>query len=142
VAIVQRKGSRVAVGTVYQCFHGDSIIANAVVGWRPFQAFVVQFVIPTPLGEATSRVELRLDVTNVGTRLAEIFSRSKGQLMARLAADAGMKARREHIRGLVANFKAHIEADLASHRPRVPIQQAISPDEIGASARASLVEAS
>ena len=141
MAIVHRNGSRVAVGTVYQCFHGDSIIANTVVGWHPFDDFVVQFVIPTPLGEAISQVELRLEVTETGTHLAEIVSKAKGTLMARLAADTGMKARQEHIRGLVANFKAHIEGDLPGRRPRVPVQQAISADEIGASARAALAEA-
>jgi hypothetical protein len=140
MAIVQRKGSRVAVGSVYQCFHGDSIIANTVVGWHPFDDFVVQFVIPTPVGEANCQVELRLKATATGTHLAEIVGKSKGMLVARLAADAGMKARRERIRGLVANFKAHIEDDLANRRPPLPIQQAISPGEIDASARAALVE--
>jgi hypothetical protein len=92
------------------------------------------------VGEANCQVELRLKATATGTHLAEIVGKSKGMLVARLAADAGMKARRERIRGLVANFKAHIEDDLANRRPPLPIQQAISPGEIDASARAALVE--
>lgn len=139
-AIVQRKGGRVAVGSAYQCYHGDSYITNTVVGWHPFDDFVVQFLVPTPLAGATSQVEIRLAPTAGGTHLAEIISKAKGSLLARLAADAGMKALEGRIRGLVANFKAHIEADLATRRPTLPTQVVISPVEIGSAARAALVD--
>jgi len=138
-AIVQRKGGRVAAGSIYQCFHGDSYITNTVVGWHPFEDFVVQFLVPTPLAGATCQVELRLEATERGTHLAEIVGKATGPLVARLAADAGMKARRDHIRELVANFKTHIEADLAARTSAVPLAT-ISSAEIGAAARFALAE--
>ena len=139
-AIVHRKGGRVAVGSAYQCYHGESYITNTVVGWHPFDDFVVQFLVPTPLAGATSQVEVRLAPTAAGTHLAEIISKSRGPLLARLAADAGMKAQGSRIRGLVANFKAHIEADLASRRPTSAARPTITQLEVGTAARTALVD--
>lgn len=138
-AIVQRKGGRVAVGSIVQCFHGDSYISNAVVGWHPFEDIVVQFLVPTPIAGAVSRVEIRLtDSEGGGTHLAEIVSKATGPLLARLAADAGMKGRQDYIRGLVARFGQHIETDFAARRPAMPARATILPDEIATSARAAL----
>ena len=82
--------------------------------------FVVQFEVPSPVAGATCQVELRLAATPTGTRLAEIVSKSRGPLLARLAADTGMKAHQSRIRWLMANFKAHIEADLpADYRSNI-----------------------
>lgn len=138
-AIVERKRGRVAIGSAYQCFHGDSYITNVVVAWHPFDSCVVQFTVPTPLAGAVCQVELRLDATETGTCLAEIVSKSTGPLAARLLADAGMKARREHIRALVDGFRRHIEDDVSRRSP-VAAQSDISPDTIGASARTALAE--
>ncbi len=138
-AIVQRKRGRVAVGSIYQCFHGDSYITNTVVGWHPFEDFVVQFLVPTPVAGATCQVEIRLAETARGTHLAEIISKSTGPLLARLAADTGMKARRDHIQTLVAAFKSHIEADQSARSP-ASSQTTVSAQEIAVSARAALVD--
>lgn len=138
-ALVQLKGGRVAVGSAYQCYHGDSHITNTVVGWHPFDDFVMQFDVPSPVAGATSEAELRLAANPTGTHLVEIISKSRGPLLARLAADNGLKAHRERIRVLMANFKAHIEMDLATRRPAPPPQIAFSATDIGTSARAALV---
>jgi len=138
-AIVQRKRGRVDVGSVYQCFHGDSFITNTVVGWHPFEDFVVQFLVPTPVAGATCQVEIRLEETEGGTHFAEIISKSTGPLLARLAADAGMKSRQDHIRALVAAFKSHIEADQSARMSALPSQTVVSANEIMVSARAALV---
>ena len=139
-AIIQRKGGRVGVGSVYQCFHGDSYIANTVVGWHPFDDFVVQFVVPTPLASAICRVEVRLEQTERGTHLAEIISKSTGPLLARMAADAGMKSREAHISELVAGFGRHIESDQRDRRVDLPPPTMISANEVAVSARAALAE--
>jgi len=140
-AIVQRKRGRVAVGSVYQCFHGDSYITNTVVGWHPFDDFVVQFLVPTPLAGAICQVEIRLEETDLGTHFAEIIGKSTGPLLARLTADAGMKARQDHIRELVATFKKHIEDDQSVRsRSALPTELPISPSEIATAARSALAE--
>jgi len=138
-AIVDRKRGRVAVGSAYQCYHGDSYVTNVVVGWHPFDSAVVEFTVPTPIPGAICRVEMRLDATERGTRLAEIVSRSTGPLLARLAADAGMKARRDHVQGLIAAFKAHVEAELAE-RTASDHARTISSREVESAARAALVD--
>ncbi|HEY9009798.1 MAG TPA: DUF2652 domain-containing protein [Devosia sp.] len=138
-AIVELKGGRVDVGSAYQCYHGDSHVTNTVVGWHPFDDFVMQFDVPSPVAGATCLAELRLAPTPTGTRLSEIMSKSRGPLLARLAADQGLKVHRERIRVLIANFKAHIEADLATRRPAPSPQTTFSASDIGTSARAALV---
>ena len=139
-AIVERKRGRVAVGSVYQCYHGSSYITNVVVTWHPFESCVMQFAVPTPIAGAVCLAELRLEGTATGTHLAEILSKATGPLLARLAADAGMKSRREHVRALVAKFKEHIEAEVSTRAlPVAP--PVIPPDESSTSARAALSEA-
>lgn len=139
-AILDRKRGRVAIGSVYQCYHGDSYITNVVVGWHPFDSCVVQFAVPAPVAGAVCRVEIRLTETDRGTRLDEIVGRATGPLLARVAADAGMKARRSHVRDLVDKFKAHVEATSANRTGPGP-GPAVSSLDVAGSARTALVAA-
>jgi uncharacterized protein YndB with AHSA1/START domain len=138
-AITERKRGRVTVGSVYQCYHGESYISNVIVAWHPFESCVMQFTVPMPIPGAVCRAELRLEETATGTHLAEILSKATGPVLARIAADAGMKGRREHVRALMARFKEHIEADVSA-RAVTTVGPIIPLEEVGSSARAALVE--
>jgi len=103
--------------------------------------FVVQFLVPTPLAGAICQVEIRLEETDLGTHFAEIIGKSTGPLLARMTADAGMKARQDHIRELVATFKKHIEDDQSVRsQSALPTELPISPSEIATAARSALAE--
>jgi uncharacterized protein YndB with AHSA1/START domain len=132
----KRAGGRVTVGSVYQCYHGDHPLSNAVVGWRPFEQLVVEFTVPLPMpGVALSRIALTLTPTATGTHLHEDFGKASGPMLVRLAADAGMRARQALFLTQLKAFAAHIEAEAAGR----DITPALVPDsEVGAAALASL----
>lgn len=138
MGLAKRRGSRVAKGTVYNCYHGDALIENVVVGWRPFEQLTLQFALPIPLLEATMLAELRLQAVPEGTALTEIFSKTRGSLPARLAGDGAIKAQQGHFRELFERFVAHVEAEaaeMASVAEGAPIPTAA---EVDAAARQSL----
>lgn len=135
--ITRPSGGRVAVGSVYQCYHGDAVILNTVVGWHPFKEIVFRVLLPVPIAETTALVQLQVEPTATGSHLTEIVGRASGPLLGRIAGDAGTKSREGAFNGFHTKFKALVEADIASRRPNVP-PPAISDSEIGAAARASL----
>ena len=47
--IADRKGGRVSVGAVYQCFHGDTFMPQTILEWEPFTRILVQAAIPIPV---------------------------------------------------------------------------------------------
>ena len=137
INILGRSAGRVAVGSVYQCYHGDMFIKNTVVGWHPFKQLVFDVVLPVPIPGTTALVEVRLEPTEYGTHLIEIIGKASGPLLGRIAGDAGTKAREGAMRGFLANFKARLETDLAS-RAVLPSMAALSDRDVSAAARASL----
>lgn len=40
--VLDRRQGRVAVGSAYQCYHGDRIIQQVVLEWRPFERIVIR----------------------------------------------------------------------------------------------------
>ena len=122
--VERRSGGRVAMGSVYQCYHGDAVIMNTVVGWYPFERLVFEVVLPVPFAGTTALAEFRLEPKGSGTRLIEIFGRASGPLLGRIAGDAGTKSREKTLRAQQAEFKALIEAGQLARRsaalPRQP----------------------
>jgi hypothetical protein len=134
----QRRGGRVAVGSVYQCYHGEASMANTVLGWQPFEQMVVEFAVPVPFEGTTALVELQFTPTATGTHVVEVFSKGRGSLLGRLASDAGLTLRKATLLQQFKAFLAHIEANAAS-QPAIPAAAIIDALEIGSAARASLV---
>jgi hypothetical protein len=134
----RKSGGRVAVGSVFQCYHGDAIIPLTVLEWEPFEQMVVEYIPPIPIKGVTGLTELRLEETATGTRLTQIFSKSSGPQVGRMMADAGLKSSAKEFQHDMDAFKAHIEADHAEHRDEMPPPVFIGEAEVGAAARASL----
>jgi uncharacterized protein YndB with AHSA1/START domain len=109
-----RKRGRIAHGSAYNCYHGDGVIVNTVVGWRPFEFLTLEFVLHVPLADVTALAEVQLEPAPEGTKLTEIFSRTRGPLVGRMAADGGLKARDAVFRDLLAGFKVHVEEEARS----------------------------
>ena len=139
--VIRKDGARVAVGSAYQCYHGDHVISNAVVSWHPFTQMTIQFDMPIPIRGVTGLVELRLEPTDTGTRLTKLFGRSRGPFLGRLMGDHGLRQMRPRMIALLDVFKAQIEADLAQRRRNAPTGAPIAEAEISAAARASLAAA-
>jgi hypothetical protein len=130
-----RRGGRVTVGSVYQCYHGDHPLGNTVVGWKPFEQLVVEFTVPVPIAGALSLIAFNVMPTPTGAHLREDFGKARGPLLARLAADPGMRSRRALFETQLKAFAAHIEAAAAGRGMAAP---AIAENVVGAAARESL----
>lgn len=133
-----KNAGRVAVGSVFQCYHGDAIIPLTVLEWQPFERMVVEYISPVPIKGVTGLTELRLEETATGTRLTQIFSKSSGPLLGRMMSDAGMKSSAKEFQQDIDKFKAHVEADFAQHPDDGLAMANIAEAEVGAAARASL----
>jgi len=132
-----RNAGRVAVGSTFQCYHGDAVIPLTVLEWQPFEQMVVEYVAPVPINVVSALTELRLEATPTGTRLTQIFSRSSGPLLGRVMSDAGLKASAKQFQHDIEQFARHVEADHAERPPELAAA-AFATAEIGAAARASL----
>jgi uncharacterized protein YndB with AHSA1/START domain len=114
--IANRRGSRVDVGSVFECYHGDGVVHQIIVEWHPFEQLVAQYAIPIPLKGAVGFMELRLTPTDKGTRFAQIFGKSTGPLAARLMGDVMFKAMfRPKAQADLERFRDHIVADYTAH---------------------------
>ena len=80
---------RVDIGTVYRCIHGNQTTPLTILEWQPFERILMQTAMPIP--GCNALMEMRLVPTIHGTRLFQIFSKSRGSLPGRLACDLMLK---------------------------------------------------
>jgi uncharacterized protein YndB with AHSA1/START domain len=133
-----KNAGRVAVGSVFQCYHGDAVIPLTVLEWQPFEQMLVEYVSPVPIKGVSGLTELRLEATATGTRLVQIFSKSSGPLLGRMLSDAGLKSSAKQFQRDMDRFARHIEADRAGRPDAGGAMAPLGPAEIGAAARDSL----
>lgn len=134
------RGGRVAPGTVYECYHGDSVVTQTVVEWHPFSLITLSMPMALPVGVAMLLMELQLEPSGDGTRFTQAFGRPTGPLAARLVAEFGLKQMLKTGDADMAKFKAHIES-AAKASLRLDASPEPAAAEIGAAARESLVHA-
>lgn len=73
---------RTAVDSVYYCYHGENVSARmTILDWRPFEQFTMD--CPTPLNVSFYNT-LILEPTQNGTRLINLFSKTRGAWLPRL----------------------------------------------------------
>ena len=137
--ITQRKGSRVEVGSVYECYHGDAVVNQVIIEWHPFEQLVAQYAMPIPLKGAVGYMELRLAPTETGTRFTQIFGKSSGPFLARLVGDVMFKAMfQPKAQADIDRFRDHLEADYRKRSDGLPVPAVISDNAVNAAALASL----
>jgi hypothetical protein len=67
---------RTGIDSVYYCYHGEEVSARmTILDWRPFEQFTMD--CPTPMNVSFYNT-LILEPTKDGTRLTNLFSRSRG----------------------------------------------------------------
>jgi hypothetical protein len=100
---------RINPGSVYHCYHGDEVIYQTVLDWRPFERIITEDTVPIP--RTTILVEYRLEPTQRGTRLTHIFSKAKGPLFSRMLCDRILPGSVKDCEKDLLTFKEHIEGD-------------------------------
>jgi uncharacterized protein YndB with AHSA1/START domain len=135
--IAGQKAGRVTIGSVYQCYHGDSFIAQTILEWQPFERMLVQAAVPIPIKGTSMLIEVTLEPVAEGTKFSQIFGKAEGPLHGRTMANLMFKGMVKQAQIDVDNFGGHIEADLAGCGP-TPESTPPSTETITAAARAGL----
>jgi hypothetical protein len=109
---------RVDTGTVYKCIHGEQTTPLTILEWQPFERILMQCAMPIP--GCISLMEMRLVPSPNGTRLFQIFSKTRGPLPGRLASDVMMKGMAKKVKQDLESFRRDIEADLGNRAAALP----------------------
>jgi len=112
--IVNRKDGRVAEGSVFQCYHGDQLILQTVLQWRPFEQMTTEDLVPIPGGHIRVLVDYRLEPMDGHTRFVQTFGRPPGNSFGRLMFRIGMMSKAKQAQRDIEAFKDLIQDDLAA----------------------------
>jgi len=115
--ITDRKAGRIAAGSSYQCFHGDSVFPQVVLEWEPFERMVVEMALELPGGSSSMVFDYQLTPIDRGTNLTSTAARLAGRGLRRalwrsLILLGKIKAQRQ-----LVNFRDSIEEDFAQRKP-------------------------
>lgn len=113
---IDRRGKRVGEGSVYQCYHGDQVIPQVVLEWRPFERLLVRQPVPIA-GESQVHVDFELQPNDGGTLLTCRGARPTGSRWQRTLVRVIHRVIRPMIRRNLERFKEEIEADASSREP-------------------------
>jgi uncharacterized protein YndB with AHSA1/START domain len=103
---------RVDTGTTYKCIHGNRSTPFTILEWQPFERILMQVGMPVPRCDAL--MEISLVPSPKGTRLCQIFSKTRGPLPARIANDLVMKGMTKQVKEDLESFRRETEEDLKS----------------------------
>jgi len=137
IEIEKRRSGQIGEGSLYQCYHGEGLISNLILDWRPFERVVFQFNMPVPIKGVIGMVEAKLETVEGGTLLTQIYSKCTGPLAGRVMAEMGLKSMSGRFEVQMAEFKAAVEADAVARRTPMPAP-AVTAETIMAAARAAL----
>ncbi len=136
--LLDRTGSRVGEGTVYQCYHGNHAIPQVVVEWRPVQRVVVRMTAPIPGGPIDLLIDLTLTPIDEGTRLTETLARLEGPILGRAVFLAMARLTGSQDRRRLTSFGHSIETDYADRAGGSAPARSVTTDQIAAAASDSL----
>ncbi len=138
--VVDRKRGRVAEGSVYLCYHGDQLIRQTVVSWKPFEEVITQDLIPAPFPNVTAYIMYQLSRTEKGTRVVQAVSKAvTGSFLGRLMVDLVMPTKYKEFAHDMEKFKKHLEGDAVT-RSNAPERFTPSSEMVAAAASESLQE--
>lgn len=111
--ILNRRGGRVAPGSIYQCFHGDGrITTQTILEWVPFQQMTTEDTTPIPKG--TVQLSIKLTPVPLGTRVEFISSKVRGPWLTRLVGNIGGRfALKSVFSNGMREFSARLEREIA-----------------------------
>jgi hypothetical protein len=110
--IQNRKAGRIGEGSIYLCYHGDELIRQTVLYWKPFERVITQDLLPVPFPDTTAYVEYHLHPTELGTRIVQSTSKAiTGPRLGKWFVNAVMPFKRREFQRDIESFKDYIEAD-------------------------------
>ncbi|NIM93541.1 MAG: DUF2652 domain-containing protein [Anaerolineales bacterium] len=80
--IVNRTKGHIAPGSVYQCYHGDKLVPQTILEWKPCEWMIVK-ELPPMIPSVSTISEYRLDPIEGGTRLIKMMTPPTGPFLGR-----------------------------------------------------------
>lgn len=119
--VLDRRQGRVAVGSAYQCYHGDRIVQQVVLEWRPFERIVTRDRIGEAGGGFYVLSVWELAPTAAGTNIKYRAGRFEGPPLLRAVGPMMLKAKRRQFVRYGQAFRDAVETDYARRAgERVP----------------------
>jgi hypothetical protein len=136
--IDDKNSGRTDEGAVYVCAHGDALVPQPVLDWRPFEYYTYE--LPMPAGLSVT-ITTRFIPIEGGTRVLGLCSKPQGSIVARnLAKFARGRAQSNSQKGVDA-LREIIIKELESGATVRPEATRVAPDQVTEAAKASLAEA-
>lgn len=111
-----RRNGRISVGSSYQCYHGNRVITQTVLEWRPLERVVLQMLLPLPGRESHVHFDFRLTPTESGTLLSSTLGRPTGPPIKRWLARIMLRARHRRTQHEIENFRDRILENQAARK--------------------------
>lgn len=112
--VVDRSEGRVAPGSIYQCYHGEQIIPQVVLEWRPFERVILKMMTPVRPGPVEVMIEYRLQQVDGGTHITETMFRLTGPFLGRMSFRAYVRMTKKKGDADWATFRQAISSDHAA----------------------------
>ena len=135
--VSDKTSGRTEEGAVYVCAHGDKLVPQPVLDWRPFEYYTYEMAVP---GGLMVNFTTRFIPVEGGTRVIGMCSKPQGSVIARNIMKLMVgKAQRDSQKG-VDRLKKIIMEELEAGTAVRPRAGQIDPDKITEAARTSLAE--
>jgi hypothetical protein len=136
--IIRKDSGRIVPGSVYQCYHGDTIITVTLLEWQPFERMVTQTMLPIPVPNTTILTEYQLIPSGTGTLLVTVDAKPEGPWLGRVWINLMGRMVRKDSQKRTEAFKQRIEADQRQKWVNHEISSQLSTETIRAAAETSL----
>ena len=111
--ILNRQDGRVKEGTQFQCYHGDEIIMQTVIQWRPFEQMTTRDLVQIPGSHITILMDYAIEPTECGTRLVQTWEQADGNFYGRTLSRLVLKTKRKQAQLDMDRFRDAVEEDAA-----------------------------
>ena len=139
--IANRSHGRIAQGSVYQCYHGDSMAPQTILEWQPFEFMLLREMLHARVPDVYAISEYRLSTIEGGTRLAFRISRPYGPFLQGMLPLLLTPVFARVVKQGLKAFSEAIEKDYRARRSPAESPAEITGEQIEAAAAAGLEEA-
>ncbi|HEY5578298.1 MAG TPA: DUF2652 domain-containing protein [Acidimicrobiia bacterium] len=112
--VLDRKQGRITEGSAFQCFHGDRVVPQVILEWRPFERVVTRDLLPVPAGASYLVSVCELHPIEGGTRLVQQAGWLTGPWIGRTISRIFLRASRKSSQRDIDAFGSRIESDALS----------------------------
>ena len=135
--IEDKNAGRTDEGAVYVCAHGDTLVPQPVLDWRPFEYYTYEMPMP---GRLSVMITTRFIPIEGGTRVLGLCSKPRGAMIARNLAKLARGQAQSNTQKGFDSLREVIIKELESGVSVRPEASSVPREQVAAAAKASLAE--